>query len=412
MNFICLTVDRLHRGYLGPYGNTWVETPAFDRLASESLLFDQALADSLDLEEVCSSFWSASHALQRRNKPLAGEHPLAALSQQTHLVMLTDDRTLVDLPESDFFAERVYVPLPEEPLPAEEVDETHLARWFASAVDVALKIPRPFGLWLHTGSLGRLWDAPYALRERYAEEDDPEPPRLALPPRLRLQADADPDELLGYRQAYAGQIALFDMLLDAWFDALSEEGAMRATLLSLMSPRGLSLGEHRIVGDFHTGDGSTIVPHGELVQVPWLLRMPDKRGAAARTQAFVQPADFLPTLFDCLGLGGEAFAQTFGKSLVPYLDGDPPGRDRTLVAGPGQSAMRTSAWYLTGGMAGEDANWQLYSKPNDVWEQNEVSQRCEFVVERMVESCRQSEAALLGGTTPPPLDEVLSTGLK
>ena len=49
MNAICLVFDRLHAGYLGAYGNSWIETPAFDRLASQSFLFDRALIDSPEL---------------------------------------------------------------------------------------------------------------------------------------------------------------------------------------------------------------------------------------------------------------------------------------------------------------------------------------------------------------------------
>jgi arylsulfatase A-like enzyme len=39
VNAICLVVDRLHTGFLGAYGNTWIETPVFDRLAAESFHF-------------------------------------------------------------------------------------------------------------------------------------------------------------------------------------------------------------------------------------------------------------------------------------------------------------------------------------------------------------------------------------
>ena len=31
-NIICFLTDRLHLGYLGAYGNSWIGTAAFDRL--------------------------------------------------------------------------------------------------------------------------------------------------------------------------------------------------------------------------------------------------------------------------------------------------------------------------------------------------------------------------------------------
>ena len=63
MNALCLVFDRLHAGYLGAYGNTWIETPALDRLASRSLVFDRALVDSPQLERLYRSYWQGQHAL-------------------------------------------------------------------------------------------------------------------------------------------------------------------------------------------------------------------------------------------------------------------------------------------------------------------------------------------------------------
>jgi len=51
-NAIVLVIDRLGPGMMGPYGNTWLDTPHLNRLASESLLFEYALADSPALATV------------------------------------------------------------------------------------------------------------------------------------------------------------------------------------------------------------------------------------------------------------------------------------------------------------------------------------------------------------------------
>ena len=59
---IVLSLDRLSPSFLGPYGNTWLETPAFNQLADESLLAQQMLADSPDLELLFQSFWKGTHA--------------------------------------------------------------------------------------------------------------------------------------------------------------------------------------------------------------------------------------------------------------------------------------------------------------------------------------------------------------
>src|SRR2546421_3933934 len=46
MKILCINVAGLHLGYLGCYGNEWVETPHLDRLAAEGVVFDQHLADT------------------------------------------------------------------------------------------------------------------------------------------------------------------------------------------------------------------------------------------------------------------------------------------------------------------------------------------------------------------------------
>ena len=62
MNAICLVIDRLHAGYVGAYGNTWIETSAMNRLASQSFLLDQAVVDSPDLDRLYRSYWQGWHA--------------------------------------------------------------------------------------------------------------------------------------------------------------------------------------------------------------------------------------------------------------------------------------------------------------------------------------------------------------
>ena len=78
MNAICLVIDRLHTGFLGTYGNAWVETPAIDRMASQSCVFDNALIDTPRLRGICHSYWQGMHSLSAsfpdHGAPLPAEH--------------------------------------------------------------------------------------------------------------------------------------------------------------------------------------------------------------------------------------------------------------------------------------------------------------------------------------------------
>ena len=45
MKAILIAAHGWHAGWLGPYGNEWVQTPALDRLAAEGVVFDSHVAD-------------------------------------------------------------------------------------------------------------------------------------------------------------------------------------------------------------------------------------------------------------------------------------------------------------------------------------------------------------------------------
>src|SRR5258707_15625555 len=48
MKAIVLVAKGLHLGYVGCYGNDWVQTPNLDQLAAEGIVFDQHFADQPD----------------------------------------------------------------------------------------------------------------------------------------------------------------------------------------------------------------------------------------------------------------------------------------------------------------------------------------------------------------------------
>ena len=46
MNIIVIICDTLRRDFLGYYGNSWMQTTHIDRLAAQSLVFDNAFIGS------------------------------------------------------------------------------------------------------------------------------------------------------------------------------------------------------------------------------------------------------------------------------------------------------------------------------------------------------------------------------
>ncbi len=419
MNTICLVVDRLHGGYLGAYGNCWIETPAFDRLASQGFVFDQCLINSPHLESLYRSYWLGQHALIPSG--MTGGRPLAATlaDAEVQTVLLTDDPLVAESPLAASFAEVRWLSPSEATQTAATVEETHLAECFSRLIEQVESLREPFLVWCHLTGLASPWDAPLDFRLRYVEPGDPEPPSSVEVPSRFLEPRFDPDQVLGICHAYAGQVSLLDTCLAAFLECLDAVRSGQETLLWVASARGFPLAEHRRVGP--CGDAL----YGELVQVPLFARFPDPSLTAGRSQALVEPPDLWATILDWHGFP-QPRGLVGGKSLLPLARDEVESvRDRLYVTAPGQRAIRTPAWYLrervpSGSPQAETdmppgpGAAELFVKPDDRWEVNEVSDRAAPVVELLHEVIGNYEQAAKGdaGVELCALDDVLSSGLE
>jgi arylsulfatase A-like enzyme len=397
---LCLVIDRLHCGFLGCYGNSWVDTPEFDHLASESFVFDQALADTPDLARRYLAYWQGASPL---TDPPA--QPLRSLARRAAeagaaTCLVSDDAQVFDHPLADDFAQVIPYRFPSRSASATQAGETNLAEFFAAASEAlrtldATSGERPYFLWLHTQGLGHAWDAPLDLRRAHLDDPDEIPPEFVNVPNRLLPADVDPDERLALRRAYAAQVALLDACLGTFFDELRQLPVERQPLVAVVSPRGFPLGEHGAVGAVGTG------LHAELVHVPWLIRFPDGLGASVRSQSLVLPSDLPKTLADAWGLppeGADSPAAGAGRSLMPLVRGDAfELRDRAVLVGDaGERALRTPAWHLRRLVSDKEEarnHVTLYAKPDDRWEVNEVADRCHEIAERLSAVLDETEQA-------------------
>ncbi len=388
VNAICLVFDHWHAGHLGCYGNAWLGTPQIDHWAAASGLADLMLAESLSLESTYRSWFTGAHPLA----PPALESRWIGLPQLLReagadTVLWTDEPSIADLPWSDF-AERIVMPTGAAQTGADFAD-TALARCLAQVADDWNQLREPFLGWIHLGSLGQVWDAPLELRRGLVDEDEPLPPDAVEVPQLVLPAEVDPDFVLGWRRAYAGQILLLDAVLGGFFDALARQPWFDRTLVLVMGARGFALGEHGYLGP------DPAAPFNESVQIPWLIRLPGGDGLGWRSGCLLSPCDVAATLGQWWSLPAENRAR-WGKNLLPLahdLNFEP--RDRLLTTTPNWLAVRTASWagWFPRGEHGA-AGPRLFAKPDDRWETNEVANRCpEIVAELALVADRLVEAA-------------------
>jgi arylsulfatase A-like enzyme len=397
-NVVVLVIDRLGAGWLGPYGNTWLDMPSFNRLAAQSALWETALADSPELATSCRGHWTGRHAIERVDQSTA-TLPQLAVATGTAPILITDNPQVAEHPLALGFAERRVIPLAPAERAADEIEQTGQFAFFDAARAVITQQIRPRLTWLHTRGLGGTWDAPLALRYQFSDEEDPEPPAYVAPPNQMFAEDFDPDEMLGFMQCYAGQVALVDLCLGMLLEALDEHPLASESLFVVTSPRGYPLGEHRRVGPCDEA------LYGELLHVPLFVRFPRGEHALVRSQQIVQPHE----LFGLIAEGGfQSSDHRKPSRLLGELRGDQPLPPSLACAtGAGQRAIRAPAWFLRESRSPGGLRHELFAKPDDHWEANEVSSRCPDAVALLAAELDRLSAQAHSGElseSPPPAE--------
>ncbi|MCA9119300.1 MAG: sulfatase-like hydrolase/transferase [Planctomycetaceae bacterium] len=372
-NAVVIVIDRLGAGFLGPYGNTWIDTPAMNQLASESLLFEYATADSSDLNLLYRAYWSGVHALCRTDRP---ERSLATLVERGGLraTLLTDEAALLGHPLAADFGEQVSLDHDEPTSLAGTIEETRFAQLMLAAFEWLADAKEPGLLWLHSKGMNGPWDAPAEIAERFRDEDDPEAYAEITPPQWKLERSHDPDEVLRVMHAYAAQVCVIDACLGSLLEAIKAHELANDTLVLVTSPRGYPLGEHGRIG---AGERDLF---GETLNVPLLIQRPDHKVSCMRLESLVQPPDLYVTLRRWFGGTGPVESATGHDLLELKEDESSWWRQAAFAAGNNQRAVRTPAWFLN---VDETAERSLYAKPDDRWEANEVADRCGDVAEHL-----------------------------
>ena len=142
-----------------------------------------------------------------------------------------------------------------------------------------------------------------------------------------------------------------------------------------------------------------------------MLRFPDGLGAAARSQALVEPADLWATLLAVVAHRRRRPHSLTAASLMPIVRQDSPTCCAIGCASPARATSGRSA--RRPGISATAAEGELYAKPDDRWEVNNVSTRCLEVVECLQDALVQYEQAIRSGSVAdlPPLSDVLIHGM-
>jgi arylsulfatase A-like enzyme len=438
---LVVAVDGLRASALGAYGNTSFATPALDRLAAESFLVDWCFAGSPELPLVYRSLWQSTHVLRLETAAESWPSLPRWFGDRGYATtLITDEPLLASLFGASEFDERVERPLWPVSRPSHEADrrspdsfcgvgrpphnrfgaasdraediaQTALAQLLAAACEciaqpLAVAVDerdQPQLIWVHSRGMYGPWDAPLQLQESLLDEDDPAPYDIVEPPDVVIGRQDDPDAVFLYGCAYAAQVMVLDACINGLMAAADAAWPDGNWLLVLLGVRGFPLGEHGRVGGV---DGRLFA---DQLHVPWLVRFPSGEGRLARTSGLASHFDLLPTLVDFI-TGEAPRDRVDGMSILPLARGRrPEWRDAVISAGPtGARSIRTPGWCLRYPPGYEQelstegrAEAELYVRPDDRWEANDVAKLCTDVVAGLIEAMSDASRQIQDGGPVP-----------
>lgn len=293
LNLVIVTLDTTRADRMGAYGNQEIETPSFDRLAREGVLFEQAVSVApLTLPAHSSMFtgkFPPEHGVRDNGGFFLGAEQLTlaevlkARGYRTGgfvAAYVLDSKWGINQGFDTYYdrfdlSESRGLSLGAIQRPANEVVDQALP-WIEASGD------RPFFAWVH------LYDAhsPYRPPEPFATKYKAHP--------------------------YMGEIAFADSQVARVLARLEALHLTDRTVVMVLGDHGESLGDH---GEAAHG----FFVYNSTMRVPFVVRAPFAATRGRRVADPVRSVDVMPTALDLLGIAPPAGIS--GVSLAPLLSG-------------------------------------------------------------------------------------------
>lgn len=376
-NAIVLMFDTLQFNYIGAYGNDWIQTPNMDKLAKESVLFENSYTEGLPTVPCRRAMLTGRYTL-----PVSGW--VALTKEDTTIADLCwgrpiDTALIFDCPnfrlpkfgytrgfdktwfthghegdESYFendplyqydwhdfvedhtlegYCNRYHTKKLENAVEAElnnylrqrqyggdKEENRYGCRTISKAIEYLEQVDRnkQFFLWIDSFDPHEPWDPPAIWGPDHKCKYDPEykGKHMFLPCAELVEGLYTEEELHHVRMLYAEMVELCDKNLGRLMEAIRRLGLEENTLFWMVSDHGAPMGN-----GMH-GHGAMRKcrpwPYEELAHTPSMLRVPGI--APRREKAFIESVDVAPTVCDWLGIGIHPDMQ--GKTLLPLLRGE------------------------------------------------------------------------------------------
>jgi arylsulfatase A-like enzyme/Tfp pilus assembly protein PilF len=286
-----VTIDTLRADHLSAYGYTNGKTPAMERLASESLIFEDAIAHT--------PMTLPSHA-----SILTGALPMAhGIRDNAGYRLDSSAITLAEILKEHGYNTGAFVSafVLDSQFGLDQgfnvySDSFSLARPRVNNTDtqrIAEETQAEADIWIKQNA-----NQKFFLWVHYYDPHDPYDP---------------PDPFKNSSSPYDGEIAYTDHVLGSLLNSL--DPVKEKTIIVLTGDHGESLGEHQ-------EQTHSLFIYNATQHVPLLIRLPN--GKQERIAGVTGSIDIAPTLLDWLGISVHAAMQ--GKSLVPVVQRKEKGK--------------------------------------------------------------------------------------
>ncbi len=296
-NLILLTLDTLRADHLGCYGYFRETSPAIDRLAGESAVFDNAI--------IPSPFTAPSHATM-----LTGLYPAGHGVLTNGYRLVSANRSLAEVLRDSGYRTAGFVA-------ARRVLGRRFG--FGQGFEVfeegeadqrrAAEVNREVTAWLETLGDGERFFAWIHYYDIHCDYQAPEPwfelfcpgyggdidPHGKCGKSYYNSAELDDEDLDYVRSLYDGEIRYVDEQISGLLDRLAETGLLHRTIIVITSDHGESLGERGLVGH-------NLCLYDYEIRVPLIIRHPGLAAAPSRIGNLVSTASLMPSLLELLGI--------------------------------------------------------------------------------------------------------------
>jgi len=343
-NVLLITLDTTRADRIGAYGYRKAETPHFDALAADGVLFEDTITPTAftlpSHSSILTGLYPTYHGVRLNGgSALADVHTTLAerLAESGYRcgafvgAFVLDGRWGLEQGfehfDDDFeIAGDQRLDLSGVQRPANEVVDAAVS-WLSNGDQ------RPFFSWVHFYDPHTPYDPPEPYRSRLGGEkarDLNAGEDVAADTQAhRLRAWLDEQNAL-----YDGEIAFADFQIGRLLQWLDDRGLADDTVVVVVGDHGEALGSHG-----ETEHGYFVYDYA--VRVPFVVKMPDSGFSGVQVRQQVRTIDILPTVLDLVGVEGPAMVH--GESLLPLM-ADPDRQSPTYAYSESMAPSLQYGW--------------------------------------------------------------------